>query len=112
MTHGLPFDRYKIVCRAHRHVRIGVWFALALLVVTQPAGATGSYPPRVETAVETCGKAALALHPGKVARTDVLYGEKSVRIEVHIKQRDGKEWIVLCDGTSGKILSTIDVDAP
>jgi hypothetical protein len=92
--------------------RAGAWFALALLAVTQPAGAIGSYPQRVETAVEACSKAALALHPGKVARAEVLYGEKSVRIEVHIKQSDGKGWIVLCDGTSGKILSTIDVDAP
>ena len=95
-----------------RAARTGAWLALALLAVTQPAGATGTYPLRVETAVETCGKAALALHPGKIESTDVLYGEKSVRIEVHIKQSNGKEWIVLCDGTSGKILSTIDVDAP
>jgi len=80
--------------------------------VTQPAGATGAFHPQVEIAAEICSKAALALHPEKVARTEVLYGEKSVRIEVHIKQNDGKEWIVLCDGTSGKILSMIDVDAP
>ena len=98
--------------RCKRAACPGAWFALALLAVTQPAGATGSFPLRVETAVETCGKAALDLHPGKIARTEVLYGEKSVRIEVHIKQSNGKEWIVLCDGTSGKILSTIDVDAP
>jgi hypothetical protein len=95
-----------------RAARAGTWFALALLVVTQPAGATGAYPPRVETEVETCSKAALALYPGKIARTEVLFGEKSVRIEVHIKQSNGKSWIVLCDGMSGKILSTIDVDAP
>jgi hypothetical protein len=95
-----------------RAARAGAWFALALLAVTQPAGAIGTYPPRVETAVETCGKAALVLHPGKIAQTDILYGEQSVRIEVHIKQSNGKEWIVLCDGTSGKILSMIDVDAP
>jgi hypothetical protein len=98
--------------RRERAARAGAWYAWALLAVTQPAGAIGTYPPRVETAAETCGKAALALHPGKIERTDVLYGEKSVRIEVHIKQSNGKEWIVLCDGTSGKILSTIDVDAP
>jgi hypothetical protein len=90
----------------------GACLALALSVVTQPAGATGSYTPPVETYVKTCSKAALALHPGKVARMEVLFGEKSVRIELHIKQTNGKEWIVLCDGASGKILSTIDVDAP
>src|SRR5476649_1039434 len=95
-----------------RATRRGTWLAIVLSAVTQAAGATGSFPSRVETAAATCGKAALALHPGKIARTDVLYSDKSVRIEVHIKQSDGKGWIVLCDGTSGKILSTIDVDAP
>jgi hypothetical protein len=95
-----------------RAARAGAWLALALSAATQPAGATGTYPQRVEAAVETCGKSALALRPGKIESTEVLYSEKSVRIEVHIKQSDGKEWIVLCDGTSGKILSTIDVDAP
>lgn len=98
--------------RRHRAARAGVWLALALSALTQAAGATGIYPLRGETAVETCGKAALALHPGKIESTDVLYGEKSVRIEVHVKQSSGKEWIVLCDGTSGKILSSMDVDAP
>jgi hypothetical protein len=98
--------------RRERAARAGAWFALVLSAMAQPAGATGPYPLRVETATETCSKAALALHPGKIASTDLLYGEKSARIEVHIKQSDGKEWIVLCDGTSGKILSMIDVDAP
>jgi hypothetical protein len=97
--------------KLERAARAGAWFALALLAVTQPAGATGTYPSRVETEVETCSKAALALHPGKIARTEILFGEKSVRIEVHIKQGNGKSWIVLCDGTSGRILSAIDVDA-
>ena len=91
---------------------VGAWIALALLSVTQPARAVGPFRSPVEIATEACSKAALALHPGKIQRTDVLYGEKSVRIEAHIKQSDGKEWIVLCDGTSGKILNTIDVDAP
>jgi hypothetical protein len=95
-----------------RAARAGAWFALALSAVMHPAGATGSYTPPVETYVKTCSKAALARYPGKIARTEVLTGEKSVRIEVHIKQRGGKGWIVLCDGTSGKILSTIDIDAP
>jgi hypothetical protein len=98
--------------RRERAARAGAWLALALLAVTQPAGATGAFHPSVELAAETCRKAALALHPGKIERTEVLYGAKAVRIEVQIKQSDGKGWIVLCDGTSGKILSTIDVDAP
>jgi hypothetical protein len=90
---------------------VGAWFALALLSVTQPARAVGPFRSPVEIATEACSKAALALHPGKIERTEVLYGAKAVRIEVQVKQSDGKGWIVLCDGTSGKILSTIDVDA-
>jgi hypothetical protein len=95
-----------------RAARAGAWLALVLSAVTHPAGATGAFRPPVEIAAEICREAALALHPGKIERTEVLHGAKAVRIEVHIKQSDGKGWIVLCDGTSGKILSTIDVDAP
>jgi len=95
-----------------RVARVGAWLALALLAVTQPAGATGPFHSPVEIAAETCRKAALEARPGKIERTEVLYGTKAVRIEVHITQSDGKGWIVLCDGTSGKILTTIDVDAP
>ena len=98
--------------RRERAARAGAWLALVLSAVTQPAGATGAFHPPVEIAAEICRKAALALHPGKIERTEVLYGAKAVRIEVQIKQSDGKGWIVLCDGTSGTILSTIDVDAP
>jgi hypothetical protein len=98
--------------RLERAARVGTWFAFALLAVTQPAGATGPFHSPIETAAEICRKEALALHPGKVERTEVLYGAKAVRIEVQIKQRNGKGWLVLCDGTSGKILNTIDVDAP
>jgi len=95
-----------------RAARAGTWLALALTAVTLPAGAVGPFVSPVEVAAEICRKAALELHPGKIERTEVLYGEKSIRIEVHIKQSDGKAWIVLCDGTSGRIVSTIDVDAP
>jgi hypothetical protein len=83
-----------------------------LLAVTQPAGATGAFHSPVEIATEICRKAALALHPGKIERSEVLHGATAVRIEVQIRQRDGKGWLVLCDGISGKILSAIDVDAP
>ena len=95
-----------------RAARAGAWLALALSAMAQPAGAAGAFRPPVEIAAEICREAALALHPGKIERTELLYGAKAVRIEVHIKQSDGKGWIVLCDGASGKILSTIDVDAP
>ncbi len=92
--------------------RAAAWLGFALAAVTQPAGATGAFHPPVETATEICAKAALALHPGRIVRTTVLHGAKTIRIEIHIKQSDGKGWLVLCDGTSGKIISTIDVDAP
>jgi|ERR1017187_9784650 hypothetical protein len=98
--------------RFERAARAGAWLALVLSAVTQPAGATGAFRPPVELAAEICAKDALALHPGKVERTEVLHGAKAVRIEVQVRQSDGKAWLVLCDGTSGKILSTIDVDAP
>jgi hypothetical protein len=97
--------------RFARTARAGAWLALALSAVAQTAGATGAFRAPVEAAAETCRKAALEAHPGKIEQTEVLYGAKSVRIEVHVTQNNGKGWIVLCDGTSGKILSTIDVDA-
>ena len=92
--------------------RAAAWLALALSALAQPAEATGAFHPPVETAAGICGREALALHPGRIEHTMVLYGAKAVRIEVQVKQSDGKGWIVLCDGTSGKIVSTIDVDAP
>ena len=98
--------------RRERATRARAWLALALLAVMQPAGATGPFHSPIEIAAENCRKAALALHPGTIERTEVLYGAKAVRIEVYIKQSNGKGWLVLCDGTSGKIVSTIDVDAP
>jgi hypothetical protein len=98
--------------RVVRAARAGAWLALALAAVTLPARAVGPFRTPLEITAETCRKAALELHPGKIESTAVLYGEKSIRIEVHIKQNDGKGWIVLCDGASGKIVSTIDVDAP
>jgi len=94
-----------------RTARAGAWLALVLSAAAQPAGATGAFHPPVEAAAEICRKAALALHPGKIERTEVLHGTKAVRIEVQIKQSNGKAWLVLCDGTSGKIVSTIDIDA-
>ena len=97
--------------RPERSARAAAWLALALLAVTQSAGATGAFHPPVEAAADACRKAALVSHPGTIERTEVLHGAKTVRIEARIRQRDGKGWIVLCDGTSGKILSTIDVDA-
>ena len=72
-------------------VRAGACLALVVLGMTSPAGATGTYTPTVETQVKTCGKAALTLHPGKITRTEVLFGEKTVRIEVHIRQRGGEK---------------------
>ena len=98
--------------KIERAIRAGAWLALVLSAVTQPASATGAFRPAVEAAAEICRQAALALHPGKIERTEVLHGAKAVRIEVQIKQSNGKGWLVLCDGTSGKILSTIDIDAP
>jgi hypothetical protein len=98
--------------RFKRATRTGGWLALALSIVPQTAGATGAFRPAVDAAAETCRNSALALHPGNIERTQVLYGAKTVRIEVHIKQRDGKGWLVLCDGASGKVLNAIDVDAP
>jgi len=94
-----------------RAARAGTWSALALAAVTLPAAAVGPFRSPVEIAAEICSNEALARHPGKVESETVVYGEKSIRIEVHIRQSGGKGWIVLCDGTSGKIVKTIDVDA-
>ena len=83
-----------------------------LSAATQPAEATGAFVSPIEIAADICRKEALAAYPDKVERTEVLRGAKVVRIEVQIRQSDGKGWLVLCDETTGKILNTIDVDAP
>ena len=95
-----------------RAARIGAALALVLTAVPLPARPVGPFRSPLEIATEICSKAALAQHPGKIERTEVLYGEKSVRIEVYIVQSNGKGWLVLCDGMSGKIVSAIDLDAP
>ena len=83
-----------------------------LTAVPLPARPVAPFRSPLEIATEICSNAALAQHPGTIERTEVLYGEKSVRIEVYIVQSNGKGWIVLCDGLSGKIVSAIDLDAP
>ena len=95
-----------------RAARFGAALALVLTAVPLPARPVGPFRSPAETATEICSKAALAQHPGKIEHTKVLYGEKSVRIEVYIVQSNGKGWLVLCDGMSGKIVSAIDLDAP
>ena len=97
--------------RRRRAARFGAALALVLTAVPLPARPVGPFRTPVEIATEICSKAALAQHPGTIERTEVLYGENSVRIEVYIVQSNAKGWIVLCDGMSGKIVSTIDLDA-
>lgn len=86
------------------------WFALPLSTVTQSAGAAGYFETPAEIAVRGCGESALTLHPGAIDSTEVLRSDKAVRVEIHVRDEAGKVWIVLCDGTSGKLLGSIDLD--
>jgi hypothetical protein len=105
--------RYQTTPNRCKHAaRAGAALALLLTIVTHPAGAVAPFLSPVEIATGICSKSALAQYPGTIEHTEVLYDEKSVRIEVYIVQNSGKGRLILCDGTSGKIISAIDLDAP
>jgi len=54
--------------------------------------------------METCMKAALALHPGTVISLEAEIEDGKRIYEFDIKGNDGREWEVECDARTGKII--------
>jgi hypothetical protein len=86
-------------------------FAACLSLQAAPAAATGFHLPHDKTYMESCRAAALAAHPGNVERVVVHNDGSTVRVRFYI-QKPGErvQWIVICDGKTGKIHKTIQVD--
>jgi uncharacterized membrane protein YkoI len=84
---------------------------IALLIASAfalPAFAADKHTGRMET----CMKAALAKHPGKVLSLEAEIENGKPIYEFDIKGADGVEWEVECDAKSGKITEEEeDVDA-
>lgn len=63
-------------------------------------------------AIDTCVKAALEAHPGKIVTTRAEIEDGKPQYELDISGKDGKHWEVECDAASGKILETEREVAP
>jgi hypothetical protein len=90
---------------------IAAALAISLPALAAPAAATGFHLPHDKTYMESCRVAALAAHPGIVERVVVHNDGSTVRLRFYIqKQGERVQWIVICDGKTGKIHKTIAVD--
>ena len=74
------------------------------------ATAQAPYLPRTVAAFEVCRKAALAEYPGEVVRVSTRVTADLFRIRVTISQREDRELVVICDGTSGQIVRVVRID--
>jgi potassium-transporting ATPase KdpC subunit len=59
-------------------------------------------PSKVNT--ELCQKQALFLHPGEIEKERMLDRHREFLVKFRIQAPDGKEWQVLCDLKSGKLI--------
>jgi hypothetical protein len=86
-------------------------FSTCLSLQAASAAATGFYLPHDKSYMESCRAAALAAHPGSVERVVVHNDGSTVRLRFYIqKQGERVQWIVICDGKTGKLHKTIVVD--
>lgn len=53
--------------------------------------------------LESCVKAALAKHPGKILSLEAEIEKGKPIYELDIKGKDGKEWEIECDAATGKL---------
>jgi hypothetical protein len=60
--------------------------------------------PPSKVYIELCQKEALLLHPGVIEKERMLHKNRDFRVEYEIQARDGVEWVVLCDLTTGKVI--------
>ena len=75
-----------------------------------PADAQQPFSPRAVAATEACRKAALAEFPGEVVFVSNRVTPELFHIRVTIAQKGDLEVVVICDGTSGRILRSVRID--
>ena len=61
--------------------------------------------PKDKSTITLCRAAALSLHPGSVEKIEVKSTQKGLHYRFEIKQRDGSEWVVVCDTATAQIIS-------
>ena len=96
--------------RSRRSAWSARWATGALLLAPFAAWPVAPYSPPDQPAVSRCSQNALEAHPGEVEFVHVGRGSGPLRLRVYIRQADGREWIVACDGDSGAIGNSILVD--
>ncbi len=79
-------------------------FVTSLQVATADTKATDRYTlPPSKVYLEPCKKEALILHPGLIDKERMLYRHGNSWVEYVVRARDGSEWLVLCDLSTGKV---------
>jgi hypothetical protein len=82
---------------------------LVLISVLREYGATGPDTgryalPTTKAYIEPCARVALTRHPGTIEMLRMLHREGNFLVRYAIAGKDGSEWVVLCDGSTGKIV--------
>ena len=60
--------------------------------------------PLSKSWIEQCEKEALALHPGRIANQQEFRKDGGFELRFEINGKDLTDWVVFCDGVSGKIV--------
>jgi hypothetical protein len=78
---------------------------LILAFVSQCVFADNPYQlPPSKLQMETCERGSLALHSGTVEQERVFNKQDHFEVRYEIQAKDGSEWAVLCNLTTGKII--------
>jgi uncharacterized membrane protein YkoI len=79
--------------------------ATFLQVANVDADDTDRYgPPPSKIYIKPCEREALLVYPGAIDKQRVLHLHGDYWVEYEIQARDGSEWLVLCDLSTGKII--------
>jgi len=60
--------------------------------------------PPSKVNIESCQNEALLRYPGEIRIERMRHRHGHYRVEYEVLVRDGSEWLVLCDLTTGKII--------
>jgi hypothetical protein len=60
--------------------------------------------PITKTYLEPCARASLTLHPRIIQGQRILHRNGVLLVRYVIASNEGAEWIILCDGSTGKIV--------
>ncbi len=88
---------------------------LALAALPHAGGARGADAdpyqlPRNKLEVEPCKQAVFALHPGNIQEFKMLHQGEAFYLRYEVHEPNGREWAILCDGSTGKIIRVQELD--